>query len=61
MPLVKSESGEFVGAECVNKCGQLSRLDQEVSLAGKPGDEQPRVTVLLCTVCHYCELYWGAA
>lgn len=60
MPLVKNEAGEPIGTECINKCGSLSRLDKEVSLVSAKGGEHPRVTVLVCSSCHYCELYWGS-
>lgn len=61
MPLVRNESGDFVAAQCVNGCGTLSRIDQSLSLVGKPGEDPPQITVLVCPICHYCETYWGAA
>jgi len=60
MPLVKNPSGEAVSAECVNKCGQLAKLDQKLALVALDDSEPQPVTVLICPTCQYCELYYGA-
>jgi hypothetical protein len=64
MPLVKNEAGEPITAECLNKCGQLARLDRELSLVGPEGSGptgNAELTVLVCPVCQYCELYYGVS
>jgi hypothetical protein len=59
MPLIKNEAGDPESTVCLNDCGALSRLDQEVQLTVKGGDPVD-LTVLVCPVCHYCETYYGA-
>jgi hypothetical protein len=60
VPLKRSESGEPVGAFCLNGCGDLARLDQKVAFV-VPGAKNPQaMTLLICPVCNYCEWYYGA-
>ncbi|HVY61954.1 MAG TPA: hypothetical protein VHF22_09895 [Planctomycetota bacterium] len=59
MPLIRDDSGETLGAACINGCGELARLDQKAAFV-VPGQREPQpMTLLICPVCQYCEWYYG--